>query len=292
MPPDKLPRVSVGLPVYNGERTLAAALATLVSQTYSDFELIISDNCSTDATEAICSEYARSDMRIKYMRQRANLGAERNFQFVLEQACGEYFFWASADDVRSPDFIEVNLAFLDANPEYVGSISPTRFENGDFDEIGMGDFSLDGDAENRFLKFFTTWHANGRFCSIYRRHVLGQNRNVGQRYLGCDWATVLENTLVGKMHRATSGWVVFGARGLSNSGNVFTLYRRHWYEWFFPFATLTSNALRMSSQFSLAGRTKLVLILLRLNLKAARVGLRRALTQPGPDQRRRGEPVE
>ena len=77
-----LPEVSIGLPVYNGELFLKKALDSLLNQTYSNFELIISDNNSTDSTQKICQEYAKNDKRICYIHQEKNIGAFSNFSFV------------------------------------------------------------------------------------------------------------------------------------------------------------------------------------------------------------------
>ena len=92
------PRVSIGLPVFNGERYLAGALNCLLQQDYEDFELIISDNASTDATESICREYAAKDPRIRYYRNATNIGASPNYNRVFRLARGEFFKWASHDD--------------------------------------------------------------------------------------------------------------------------------------------------------------------------------------------------
>jgi len=92
------PRVSIGLPVYNGEKYLARALHSLVSQDFEDFELIVSDNASTDSTEAICRELAAKDRRIRYYRNETNIGATKNYNRVFELAHGEFFKWASHDD--------------------------------------------------------------------------------------------------------------------------------------------------------------------------------------------------
>lgn len=94
-----MPSVSIGMPVYNGEPYIYKALDSLLAQTYTDFELIISDNASTDSTPKICKEYAARDFRIRYIRQPKNMGAFFNFNFVLSQARSEYFMWAAADDV-------------------------------------------------------------------------------------------------------------------------------------------------------------------------------------------------
>ncbi len=102
---NRIPKVSIGMPVYNGENFIRVALASLLAQTFTDFELIISDNASSDATEAICCEYAARDSRIKYVRQNENRGAIANFQFVLDKAVGKYFMWAAADDVWESSFV-------------------------------------------------------------------------------------------------------------------------------------------------------------------------------------------
>ncbi|MDO9207221.1 MAG: glycosyltransferase, partial [Sulfuricurvum sp.] len=104
--------VSIGMPVYNGEMFIQEALDSLLSQTFTDFELIISDNGSTDKTEAICHEYAAKDERIRYIRQPENRGAIANFQFVLDEATGKYFMWAAYDDLWAPDFLMDATALL------------------------------------------------------------------------------------------------------------------------------------------------------------------------------------
>lgn len=104
--PGHIPTVSIGMPVYNGDKYIREALDSLLAQSFTDFELVISDNASTDDTQAICEEYARSDVRIRYVRQSENKGAFANFKFVLDEAIGEHFMWAAADDFWSPNWIE------------------------------------------------------------------------------------------------------------------------------------------------------------------------------------------
>ena len=115
--PAKPPRVSIGLPVYNGERWLAEALDSLLAQTYSDFELIISDNGSTDDTQAICEEYAARDRRIRYIRQEINRGLAWNWNCVFEESAGDYFKWAACDDLYHPTFLERCVQILDQYPD-------------------------------------------------------------------------------------------------------------------------------------------------------------------------------
>lgn len=99
--------VSIGMPVYNGEKYIREALDSLLAQTFTDFELIISDNCSTDKTQEICREYAIKDSRIKYINQPENIGAALNFEFVLNAAQAKYFIWTASDDFWSNNWLEL-----------------------------------------------------------------------------------------------------------------------------------------------------------------------------------------
>ncbi len=138
----KVPQVSIGMPVYNGELFIRSALESLLAQTYTDFELIISDNASTDDTATICRDYASKDARIRYVRQAENRGAAANFQFVLDEAVGEYFMWAAADDCWSPDWLkEVTIAMNDR--EYSCAIGNIAYID-EFDVQIYGDTSRGG----------------------------------------------------------------------------------------------------------------------------------------------------
>ncbi len=112
-------RVSIGLPVYNGERFIATALESLLGQTYADFELIVSDNASTDRTEEICRAFAERDARIRYIRQPENQGAVPNFNHVFEVSDSAYFKWAAVDDECHPNFLEKAVEVLDSHPDVI-----------------------------------------------------------------------------------------------------------------------------------------------------------------------------
>ena len=114
-----VPRLSIGLPVYNGEDYLAHSLDALLGQTYEDFELIISDNASTDGTAVMCQQYAKKDSRVRYVRQRRNIGLARNHDFVFQESRGELFKWAAADDVYGQHLLERCIDALDEYPNVV-----------------------------------------------------------------------------------------------------------------------------------------------------------------------------
>jgi glycosyltransferase involved in cell wall biosynthesis len=113
------PRLSIGLPVYNGEEYLPEALDALLAQSYDDFELIISDNASTDGTQEICLRYAALDPRVRYLRQPHNIGAAPNHNATLDAAHGELFKWAAHDDLYDRDLLARCVEVLDAHPDVV-----------------------------------------------------------------------------------------------------------------------------------------------------------------------------
>ncbi|WP_448540257.1 glycosyltransferase family 2 protein [Roseiflexus sp.] len=123
---DPTPRVSIGLPVYNGERYLASALESILAQTFGDFEVIISDNASTDATPEICRAYTARDPRVRYVRHEINRGAAWNFNHAFGLARGVYFKWHAHDDLLEPTFLERCVAALDRDPQVVLAFSRTR----------------------------------------------------------------------------------------------------------------------------------------------------------------------
>ena len=138
-------RLSIGLPVYNGEKFLQSRLDGILSQTFSDFDLVISDNASTDSTADICKEYALKDNRISYIRQEKNIGPFNNFKFVLDKAHNEYFVVAAVDDLWKPTFLEKNIKVLDSDDDVVGSISKSI-------SYGSNIKKLQIDLKNGFFK--------------------------------------------------------------------------------------------------------------------------------------------
>lgn len=113
----RAPRLSIGVPVYNEERYLDGCIRSLLAQTFTDFEIIICDNASTDNTFKIAQEWAQKDPRITAHRAERNLGAAPNFNWCFKLARGELFKWAAADDLLKPEYLEKCIAALDAHPE-------------------------------------------------------------------------------------------------------------------------------------------------------------------------------
>ena len=115
----KVPKVSIGIPVFNGENYLVDALESALAQTYTDLEVVISDNASTDSTRQICQQYLTRDPRIRYFSNEKNHGASYNFNRAFQLARGEYFKWLAHDDIMDPEFIEKCVDALDSNEDAV-----------------------------------------------------------------------------------------------------------------------------------------------------------------------------
>ena len=113
------PKVSIAMPVYNGELFLADAIESHLNQTYDDFELVICDNASEDETAAIAQRYVADDGRVRYRRNDANVGANRNFNVGFWETAGPYLRWAAADDTVEPTYLERTVAVLDSRPDVV-----------------------------------------------------------------------------------------------------------------------------------------------------------------------------
>jgi glycosyltransferase involved in cell wall biosynthesis len=140
------PKVSIGLPVRNGGQHLAEAIDAILAQTFRDFELIISDNASTDDTPAICATYAARDPRVRVIRQERNIGAARNFNLVFARSTGKYFKWAAHDDLIHPSYLEACLAALEAQPDAVLCQSLVEIVDRDHGEREVYDHTAFGSA--------------------------------------------------------------------------------------------------------------------------------------------------
>lgn len=121
------PTVSIGMPVHNGDQFLRRALDSLLAQDYDDFELIISDNASTDGTREICKEYLLEDERVRYRLNERNVGAVANFRQVLLWASGKYFMWAAHDDWWEPGFVSHLVDILESDSEIALAASEVRY---------------------------------------------------------------------------------------------------------------------------------------------------------------------
>ena len=140
--------------MYNGEKFIHKKLDSLIAQTFTNFEIIISDNGSTDLTYKICNEYTKKDKRIIYFQQKKNIGGWNNFLFVLEKAKNEYFFWSAVDDLVLPQFIEKNLETLQ-NERIVCSANQVQYYGEKNHNLEQKSTSRYSKIKNKIVKKFS-----------------------------------------------------------------------------------------------------------------------------------------
>jgi glycosyltransferase involved in cell wall biosynthesis len=196
------PCVSLGLPVYNGQEFIAETVRSIVAQDYKNFELIITDNASTDETEKICREFVASDPRIKYIRNERNLGAGPNYNLGFELGRGEYFKWCAADDCISPDFIGACVAALNEDPDVVLVYGRTETIDKDgksvplFGKMTKLHFNSDGVAR-RFKRDLVDRASNFEIFGVFRSSALRKS-TLHRPYYGSDRTLVTELAMLGK----------------------------------------------------------------------------------------------
>jgi glycosyltransferase involved in cell wall biosynthesis len=197
---DRKPNVSIGFPVYNGARFLEQALDSLLGQTYADFELIICDNASTDNTEEICRSYAAKDFRVKYFRNGTNVGVGRNFNRVFKLSSGEYFKWASADDICEKELLALCKDVLDHDRGVVLAHSKTRFidDRGSILDINDPGWNLQSElADERLRYVIHAGHWVNPHYGLIRSAALAKTRLMPS-YPGGDYRLLAELSLKGK----------------------------------------------------------------------------------------------
>ena len=262
------PRLSIAVPVRNGGRFLARTLDSLLAQNYADFELIISDNASSDQTEAVCRAYATREGRIRYYRSSCDFGSAYNYNYLFQQARGEYFKWAAADDLYDAEFVGRCVQVLERDSSVVLAYTQTRFinENGVVLTLNDPGFNLPSESPKERLRYVI--HASHWVNAIYgviRAKCLRKTRLMPY-YPGGDYALLGELILDGKfveipeslflrrLHPAASSQNANDTKWLmqfctANTGICLPLWNRSYDH----FRTIILSELRVRDKFSLAG---------------------------------------
>ena len=197
------PTVSIGLPVFNGERYLEDVIESLLAQTYPDFELIITDNASTDRTEALCREYLRRDDRIRYYRSETNYGAARNFNDAFQLAIGRYFKWAADDDLHEPEFLARCVEVLDSQRDVVLCFTRTEFIDENDRPLYEFKYPIDlqtADTRALFLHFLSAGYVVHEIFGLIRSSALRNTSLIGG-YIGSDIVLLGQLALRGRFYQ-------------------------------------------------------------------------------------------
>lgn len=203
------PRLTIGLPVYNGEKYVAESLDALLGQSYTDFELVISDNASTDSTGDICRDYEQRDSRIRYFRQPRNIGLAPNHNFTVDRAQGELFKWASNDDLYARDLVERCVDALDQHPDAVLAHSWTAFVDDSGAVTKAYEYPLSTaspQAPERFRSMLFDSGGDDDYAVI-RTDVLRRTA-MAESYHHADRTIIAELSLHGRFHQVPE-WLYF-----------------------------------------------------------------------------------
>lgn len=204
-----VPRLSVGLPVYNGSGYVAESIEALLGQTFEDFELIISDNASTDDTGEVCRRYEKADSRVRYYRQPRNVGLAPNHNFCVEQARGELFKWAAGDDLYARNLLETCVAALNEYPQVVLAHSWTAMIDGDGKVFQANAYPLTTSAPRAPERFRSVLNDSGGDDDggVMRKEVLLRTA-MKESYHHADRTIIAELALYGPFYQVPD-WLYF-----------------------------------------------------------------------------------
>jgi glycosyltransferase involved in cell wall biosynthesis len=262
-------KISIGLPVFNGEEFIRKKLESILSQTFTNFELIISDNASTDSTSEICKEFEKKDKRIRYYKQNKTIAPILNYDFILQKAECEYFLWTAVDDVLLPKFVEKNLEIMVKNKNVVSSVSrmklygpmteymESKISNKSFfsraykkyyQKNGYQDtFPASGNYENRVKEYMKNIRHNQVLYGIYRTEQIKKSF-VNVSFIASDAATTLDLLKYGELYVTDEILMEVYDSGMSRSGMIEGLKKMHQKNMgsifpFFPFTVWCINNL-------------------------------------------------
>jgi len=194
------PRISIGMPAYNGAATIGSSIEALLAQTFGDFELIVSDNSSTDSTRDVVEALVRQDTRVRYVRQPTNIGANMNYTYVATVARGEYLKWASASDWCAPTFLDRCLGALERDSDAVLAVPRTRLFEGEPSKAR--DYArdiaiLDDRPFDRLKRLITTISLNNAINGLIRLPALRRTRLI-EPYHTADMVLMGHLAMLGK----------------------------------------------------------------------------------------------
>jgi len=231
-----MPRLGIGLPVYNGENFVGAQIESLLAQTWTDFELTICDNASTDGTEQICRSLAARDSRIRYHSGETNIGGGKNMNLVFETAPDvEFYKWAAHDDVHAPTFLEKCVAALDADPTAVLAFTQAELIDGEGKTIRSRVRELplsDPDVLVRFKGILPSYDCLDAYA-VVRRKALKFGRGPLGLYADADGVLLTRLVLTGRFFEVPEV-LFFNRRHAVQAGSQFVGNAREWAAWWDP----------------------------------------------------------
>lgn len=263
--------ISIGLGIYNEEKKITKMLDSIIQQTHTKFELLISDDCSMDKTYEICLSYSKKDHRIKLFSQKRNLGVAKNLAFLVENSKYDFFLYLAGDDFLSQDYIKNNLGLLIENSNCSFAASAHIWEDQKIEY--KIDFSLKGslfEKLNNFLK--NPFNATSMNYAIYRTDVMRKCPELSKKFLGHDWKIMCNGLKNGDFLRSTEGLITLGRGGISSAPEFMKREQNSLIEIFCPlyeFSKYFCATFIFKSNLLILQRFKLFFRLAKLNLQLA-----------------------
>jgi glycosyltransferase involved in cell wall biosynthesis len=218
---DHKPVISIGMPIWNCAATISSSIQSVLNQSYENWELLISDNHSTDGTFEIVNGLVESEPRIKVVRQDQNRGGWANFLFVFNSSEGIYFKFHAGDDCLSRDYLESIVAGFRESPGSIGFCTPDKWDNQGSEQENRNRFDFSGSQVVRLNKLQKNcWKSNGVFYGVYKKDAL--SRAITQDLFRSkiqilDWLILAKLLKEGEIKRTSSGLLTLGSNGASNS---------------------------------------------------------------------------
>jgi len=209
------PLVSVGIPIFNKVESAYAMLESVNKQSYRDLEIIIADDSSTDGTFELIESYIWNRRQPRIIRNLSRIGMYQNFNFVLQQASGKYFFWLAGDDKISEDYIGLNVSFLENNPDFIASSSSAYFSRGNLIEPAPV-LDLRESPHLRIVNLTKNLESSHNvFYSVVRLEAVKKFKELEKSYAALDWSYDFYLVMKGKVETDCGGSIIFGTNGIS-----------------------------------------------------------------------------
>ncbi|GHN02636.1 hypothetical protein WSM22_41250 [Cytophagales bacterium WSM2-2] len=195
---DGTPMISVGVPTYNGGKRISSTILAILNQYYPNIEILISDNCSTDNTENVCTELQKKNSVIQYFRQKENIGIIPNFEFVLSKAKGEFFMWVADDDLLETDILHKYVDFLMSHSDYSLVSGEIRYWSGSRIVFDEKDFGMEHSSPDvRVVRYYSKVKHGAIFYGLMPTSVA--KRITLKNRMGEDWHAVAKVAYLGKI---------------------------------------------------------------------------------------------
>ena len=262
-------KISIGMSVYNEEKFVGRMIKSILSQTYKNYELIISDDCSTDQTNQICKYYEKIDDRIKFYSQTKNLGVPKNLEFLLQKSKFNYFIYLAGDDIISENYLEENLNNLLSNPESSCSAGCHIWEDQDIKKDKIC-FEIKGNLYQKLNNFLSnSLNATAMNFALYRTEIMRKCPDLHLKFYGHDWKIMTNALRYGNFLRAQNSLITLGRGGISSTPEFMKNQENKLIEKFLPLYEFSSYFIKsflLNNKISFINRSILSLKLIKLNL--------------------------